>query len=283
MAHRRLIEAINESRILYDSDPDLIGYGRHNSRAVIRPAYSRYSYDRRDPPPFQHKNNSIQARNYVGHGNDDDHKQQIGGKTEKVLERLVVTDVNSVSRKVSSEDEQDNIQDDDKRGCGTHQKGKQKSRSLLKLGKSEKVFERLVITDANSVSHKDLQVQGKRLSVVSSEDNIQDDDKRGCETRQKGKRSKNMYKILKKKFRRWKKKMKRNGEETIARHTSFNLFCFRRKQKPRSPYQLCNLENDESGSSESNNDSMCTASKEIYYLLNIIYQKLFYNRTFIEL
>jgi len=67
-----------------------------------------------------------------------------------------------------------------------------------------------------------------------------------------------MYKNLKKKFRRWKKRMKKNGEETIARYTSFNLFCFKkRKKRTESPSYETYVVKDEDGKS----DSPITASK----------------------
>lgn len=100
MAHRRLVEAINENRVLYDSNPKLISYGRqkrwdrHNR--LLRPAFSRDSCRRRGTP-------LIQASRDQTISNTNKHSQQPlneGESSERVLQRIVVTQLNSVSYKL---------------------------------------------------------------------------------------------------------------------------------------------------------------------------------------
>jgi hypothetical protein len=203
MANRRLVEAINENRILYDSNPDLSAYGGHSNRVLVKPAYSRYSYQQ-SKTPLKHTNNKDQTRNFVCEHNN---KQQNSERSERVLERIVVTDINSVSYKIP-----DSIQ--------IQEYSSMETSIVSSKGR----------TSNNNVQQADVDVVGGR-----------------GDGNRKAKRNKNMYKVMKRKFRRWKKKMKKNGEETIARHTSFNLFCFKRRQGSQSPYQICKLADDEDG------------------------------------
>jgi hypothetical protein len=109
MAHRRLVEAINDNRILYDSNPQLIGYGRHNrcakhnSRVLVGPGYSRYSYQRRRDTPLPPANNRYQSRNNASEHDDQNDKQKNEDTSERVLQRIVVTHLNSVSYKIPTD------------------------------------------------------------------------------------------------------------------------------------------------------------------------------------
>ena len=102
MAHRRLVEAINENRILYDSNPKLVSYGRqqrwdrHNR--LIRPAFSRESRRRRGTPLMQASRN----RKINNTTNEHPHQQplNVSESSERVLQSIVVTQLNSVSYKL---------------------------------------------------------------------------------------------------------------------------------------------------------------------------------------